>query len=156
MPDGTGKSVVQQVTFTRHGIKDLVTGKTTWGSWDHNGKYQFDSYTPQKIAGYEVTPDKLDPLLVTPDSKDSELTVSYHKLVTKPTVKPQTPQKPAAYTSKVQISQVSQPVTATQPKSEPQQELPQTGNDNEAALATGFMGLLLAIGSLGFGKKYRI
>lgn len=156
LPDGTGKSVVQQVTFTRHGIKDLVTGKTTWGSWDHNGKYQFDSYTPQKIAGYEVTPDKLDPLLVTPDSKDSELTVSYHKLVTKPTVKPQTPQKPAAYTSKVQISQVSQPVTATQPKSEPQQELPQTGNDNEAALATGFMGLLLAIGSLGFGKKYRI
>lgn len=156
LPDGTGKSVVQQVTFTRHGIKDLVTGKTTWGSWDHNGKYQFDSYTPQKIAGYEVTPDKLDPLLVTPDSKDSELTVSYHKLVTKPTVKPQTPQKPAAYTSKVQISQVSQPVTATQPKSEPQQELPQTGNDNEAAQATGFMGLLLAIGSLGFGKKYRI
>lgn len=156
LPDGTGKSVVQQVTFTRHGIKDLVTGKTTWGSWDHNGKYQFDSYTPQKIAGYEVTPDKLEPLLVTPDSKDSELTVSYHKLVTKPTVKPQTPQKPAAYTSKVQISQVSQPVTATQPKSEPQQELPQTGNDNEAALATGFMGLLLAIGSLGFGKKYRI
>lgn len=156
LPGETNKPVVQQVTFTRHGIKDLVTGKTTWGSWDHNGKYQFDSYTPQNIAGYEVTPDKVDSLLVTPESKDSEVTISYHKLVTKPTVKPQTPQKPAAYAPKVRISQVSQPVVATQSMREPQQKLPQTGNNNEAALATGFMGLLLAIGSLGFGKKYRI
>lgn len=156
LPGETDNSVVQQVTFTRHGIKDLVTGKTTWGSWDHNGKYQFDSYAPQTIAGYEATSDKLDSLLVTPESKDSEVTISYHKLATKLTVNPQTSQEPAAYTPKVQISQVSQPVVATQPKSEPQQELPHTGNDNEAALATGFMGLLLAIGSLGFGKKYRI
>lgn len=156
LPGETDNSVVQQVTFTRHGIKDLVTGKTTWGSWDHNGKYQFDSYAPQTIAGYEATSDKVDSLLVTPESKDSEVTISYHKLATKLTVNPQTSQEPAAYTPKVQISQVSQPVVATQPKSEPQQELPHTGNDNEAALATGFMGLLLAIGSLGFGKKYRI
>ena len=156
LPGETDKPVVQQVTFTRHGIKDLVTGKTTWGSWDHNGKYQFDSYTPQTIAGYEATSDKVDSLLVTPESKDSEITISYHKLATKLTVNPQTSQEPAAYTPKVQISQVSQPVVATQPKSEPQQELPHTGNHNEAALATGFMGLLLAIGSLGFGKKYRI
>ncbi len=156
LPGETDKPVVQQVTFTRHGIKDLVTGKTTWGSWDHNGKYQFDSYTPQTIAGYEATSDKVDSLLVTPESKDSEVTISYHKLATKPTVNPQTSQEPAAYTPKVQISQVSQPVVATQPKIEPQQELPHTGNDNETALATGFMGLLLAIGSLSFGKKYRI
>lgn len=156
LPGETDKPVVQQVTFTRHGIKDLVTGKTTWGSWDHNGKYQFDSYTPQTIAGYEATSDKVDSLLVTPESKDSEVTISYHKLVTQPTVNPQTSQEPAAYTPKVQISQVSQPVVATQPKIEPQQELPHTGNDNETALATGFMGLLLAIGSLSFGKKYRI
>lgn len=156
LPGETDNSVVQQVTFTRHGIKDLVTGKTTWGSWDHNGKYQFDSYAPQTIAGYEATSDKVDSLLVTPESKDSEVTISYHKLATKLTVNPQTSQEPAAYTPKVQISQVSQPVVATQPKIEPQQELPHTGNDNETALATGFMGLLLAIGSLSFGKKYRI
>ena len=151
LPGETDKPVVQQVTFTRHGIKDLVTGKTTWGSWDHNGKYQFNSYTPQTISGYEADPKNIDSLLVTPDSKDSELTINYHKLVAKPTVKRQAIQKPTEKAINVQQPQASQLVI--QSKSESRQELPQTGNDNETALASGFMGLLLVIGSLGFSKK---
>lgn len=153
LPDGTDKPVVQQVTFTRHGIKDLVTGETTWGSWNHNGKYQFNSYTPQTISGYETSPKKVDPLLITPDSKDSEVTISYHKLSEKPTVKLQAPQKPTEAILRVRQPQTSQPGVVTQPKSEPQQELPQTGNDNETALTSGFIGLLLAIGLLGLEKK---
>ena len=90
-------------------------------------------------------------MLVTPDSKDSELTINYHKLVAKPTVKRQAIQKPTEKAINVQQPQASQLVI--QSKSESRQELPQTGNDNETALASGFMGLLLVIGSLGFSKK---
>lgn len=92
-------------------------------------------------------------MLVTPDSKDSELTINYHKLVAKPTVKRQAIQKPTEKAINIQQSQASQPVFVIQSKSESRQELPQTGNDNETALASGFMGLLLVIGSLGFSKK---
>ncbi|WP_328797265.1 LPXTG cell wall anchor domain-containing protein [Limosilactobacillus portuensis] len=40
-----------------------------------------------------------------------------------------------------------------QPKAEPQQELPQTGNDGSQAAAAGFVGLLLALGSFGLKRK---
>lgn len=153
LPNETDKPVVQYVTFTRHGIKDLVTGETTWGSWDHNGKYQFASYEPQTISGYKADPKKVDSLLVTPDFKDSEVTINYHKLAAVPTDKLQVSQGPTEKILNVQQPQLSQPVVATQLQSEPQQKLPQTGNDNETVLASGFMGLLLAIGSLGLGKK---
>lgn len=146
LPNGTDKSVVQQVTFTRHGIKDLVSGKTTWGGWDHNGKYQFNSYTPQTISGYEADPKNIDSLLVTPDSKDSELTINYHKLVAKPTVKRQAIQKPAEKAINVQQPQASQPVDVIQSKSESQQELPQTGNRKSDDLF--ILGLMTSLSSI--------
>lgn len=146
LPNGTDKSVVQQVTFTRHGIKDLVSGKTTWGGWDHNGKYQFNSYTPQTISGYEADPKNIDSLLVTPDSKDSELTINYHKLVAKPTVKRQAIQKPAEKAINVQQPQASQPVVVIQSKSESQQELPQTGNRKSDDLF--ILGLMTSLSSI--------
>ena len=146
LPNVTDKSVVQQVTFTRHGIKDLVSGKTTWGGWDHNGKYQFNSYTPQTISGYEADPKNIDSLLVTPDSKDSELTINYHKLVAKPTVKRQAIQKPAEKAINVQQPQASQPVVIIQSKSESQQELPQTGNRKSDDLF--ILGLMTSLSSI--------
>lgn len=157
LPNGTDKSVVQQVTFTRHGIKDLVSGKTTWGGWDHNGKYQFNSYTPQTISGYEADPKNIDSLLVTPDSKDSELTINYHKLVAKPTVKRQAIQKPTEKAINVQQPQASQPVVVIQSKSELQQELPQTSNrKSDDLFILGLMTSLSSISLAGLDFKRKI
>lgn len=157
LPNGTDKSVVQQVTFTRHGIKDLVSGKTTWGGWDHNGKYQFNSYTPQTISGYEADPKNIDSLLVTPDSKDSELTINYHKLVAKPIVKRQAIQKPTEKAINVQQPQASQPVVVIQSKSESQQELPQTGNrKSDDLFILGLMTSLSSISLAGLDFKRKI
>lgn len=71
-----------------------------------------------------------------------------------PTPKPETPQP-----AQPKVEAPAQPVIAAvtpapvQPKAEPQQELPQTGNDGSQAAAAGFVGLLLALGSFGLKRK---
>ena len=71
-----------------------------------------------------------------------------------PTPKPETPQP-----AQPKVETPAQPVIAAvtpapvQPKAEPQQELPQTGNDSSQAAAAGFVGLLLALGSFGLKRK---
>lgn len=71
-----------------------------------------------------------------------------------PTPKPETPQP-----AQPKVETPAQPVIAAvtpapvQPKAEPQQELPQTGNDSSKAAAAGFVGLLLALGSFGLKRK---
>lgn len=71
-----------------------------------------------------------------------------------PTPKPETPQP-----AQPKVETPAQPVIAAvtpapvQPKAEPQQELPQTGNDGSQAAAAGFVGLLLALGSFGLKRK---
>ena len=71
-----------------------------------------------------------------------------------PTPKPATPQP-----AQPKVEAPAQPVIAAvtpapvQPKAEPQQELPQTGNDGSQAAAAGFVGLLLALGSFGLKRK---
>ena len=71
-----------------------------------------------------------------------------------PTPKPETPQP-----AQPKVETPAQPVIAAvtpapvQPKAEPQQELPQTGNDGSQAATAGFVGLLLALGSFGLKRK---
>ena len=71
-----------------------------------------------------------------------------------PSLKPETPQP-----AQPKVETPAQPVIAAvtpapvQPKAEPQQELPQTGNDGSKAAAAGFVGLLLALGSFGLKRK---
>ncbi|UXC69768.1 LPXTG cell wall anchor domain-containing protein [Limosilactobacillus vaginalis] len=71
-----------------------------------------------------------------------------------PSLKPETPQP-----AQPKVETPAQPVIAAvtpapvQPKAEPQQELPQTGNDSSQAAAAGFVGLLLALGSFGLKRK---
>ena len=71
-----------------------------------------------------------------------------------PSLKPETPQP-----AQPKVETPAQPVIAAvtpapvQPKAEPQQELPQTGNDGSQAAAAGFVGLLLALGSFGLKRK---
>lgn len=71
-----------------------------------------------------------------------------------PTPKPETPQ-PAQPKVEAPVQPVIAAVTPApvQPKAEPQQELPQTGNDGSQAAAAGFVGLLLALGSFGLKRK---
>ncbi len=63
-------------TFTRTGIKDLVTGDIQWSNWSDN--QEFDAVTSPNKDGYSVDIQTVDKLMVTPEIKDSEVTVVYH------------------------------------------------------------------------------
>lgn len=135
LPGVPKKTIVQQVTFTRHGIKDLVTGKISWGSWDHDGKCRFDSYTPETVFGYEATLNRVDTSIVTPDSTNSEIMINYHRLVAKLVKEPEVTQISALKTTKIEseISQQSHPLFAK----ESNNALPQTGNNYNNKLLAG-------------------
>lgn len=152
LPDGTTKTKVQSVEFKRNASQDPVTDKITFGTWSYGGEYQFDSFIPETVDGYEANPSMVAVVEVTPDSTDSEVVISYQKLPTRndkivdnatttPNNQPET-------------TKVQQSITTSQQSNRNNQSvLPQTGNNTDSALTTGFLGLLLAIGSIGLGKK---
>ena len=135
LPDGTTKTKVQSVEFKRNATQDPVTDRITFGAWSHNGKYQFDAFTPETIDGYEAKPSMVTALEVTPDSKDSEVVINYQKL---PTSNDKVVDKTiTASTSQPGSGMVQQSVaTSQQSNSNNQPTLPQTGNqDNEEMIA---------------------
>ena len=73
-PDGHTKTAVQKADLTRTGIKDLVTGETTWNDWSTGDWNEFD--TPE-IKGYTPTQAKVDRKQVTSDTQDSVINISY-------------------------------------------------------------------------------
>ena len=152
LPAGTTKTKVQSVEFKRNATQDPVNDKITFGAWSHDGKYQFDAFTPEAIDGYEAKPSMVAALEVTPDSKDSEVVISYQKLPTNNAEIVDSATTPS--NSQFGPAEMQQSVVTSQSSSNSNQStLPQTGNNIDAALTTGFMGLLLAIGSIGLGKK---
>ena len=76
-PTGHRQEAPQSVTFGRAGIQDLVTGKTTWKSWDPSSE-TFDAISTPDFPGY-IKHGSIDKVMVTPDSKDSTVTVTYTK-----------------------------------------------------------------------------
>ena len=152
LPDGTTKTKVQSVEFKRNATQDPVTDKITFGGWSHNGKYQFDAFIPETIDGYEANPSMVTALEVTPDSKDSEVVINYQKL---PTSNDKVVDNATTLSNnQFGTAEMQQSVVTSQSSSNNNQStLPQTGNNTDATLTTGFMGLLLAIGSIGLGKK---
>ena len=88
--DGTKahEDVQKQVTFTKTGNKDLVTGKEK-SSW--SGPQEFSEVISPEIQGYTPDQGKINSEVVSQDSNDIERTVIYKA---KP-VEPTTPDKPA-------------------------------------------------------------
>ena len=77
MPNGQDQHADQKVIFGRAGVKDKVTGQTTWQSWDPANAV-FKSVDVPEIGGY--TPSgRIDQVTVTPDSQDSTVVITYTK-----------------------------------------------------------------------------
>lgn len=164
----------QTLTFTEHGIMDLVTGKTTWVTAPVQ---HFAKVAVPDIDGYTHQMQTIDSQTADFDSDDFEVTVPYTKV--------QTPNVPDTGTSTGSQTTPGTgnptdgegtPTTGTptidgqpqvaptvdEPQSQPVQSnnqaqtLPQTGNSeqNENGTALAGLGLIGMVGSLfGFKKK---
>lgn len=121
-----------QLTFTRNGQRDLVTGTTTWGNWfAAAGETSFPAKTSPVLAGY--TADQLVVAAitgVTPTSGNYTTTVTYRasdegSSVTPPTTPPETGKDP---------DQVTGP-TGVGPAVTPQQILESAGGQGAGLTA---------------------
>ncbi|MDZ5436892.1 LPXTG cell wall anchor domain-containing protein [Limosilactobacillus reuteri] len=88
-------------------------------------------------------------MAVTPTSEDSEITVVYGKAPDKS----RKPNQPAQPEKPGQIDYQGQPQEIPSASAETRNKLPQTGDDNDSALAAGFIGLTSLLAMLGLGKK---
>ena len=71
------------VEFERTGVKDLVTGETTWNAWNSNSK-TFPAYNIKEQKGYDsyvndVKATEVAAVTVNPDSSDITDTITYVK-----------------------------------------------------------------------------
>ena len=95
------------IVFTRDGLTDQVTGKTSWESWEPLS----DHFTPvvsPLLAGYTPSDQQIDEQYVTADSQDLHFIILYSKDPVKPhptpdepvvPVTPVNPEKPASSSS---------------------------------------------------------
>ncbi|CAG5618203.1 putative sortase-sorted surface anchored protein (pseudogene) [Streptococcus pneumoniae] len=138
------EDVVQPVTLSRTKTENKVTGVVTYGEWTTGN---WDEVVSGKIDKYK-DPDipTVESQEVTSDSSDKEITVRYDRLSTpdKPT-----PEKPAPKTETPVNPDPEVPTYETGKR----EELPNTGTEANATLASaGIMTLLAGLG-LGFFKK---
>lgn len=169
------EDVVQPVTLSRTKTENKVTGVVTYGEWTTGN---WDEVISGKIDKYK-DPDipTVESQEVTSDSSDKEITVRYDRLSTpeKPIPQPN-PEHPSVPTPNPELPNQETP-TPDKPTPEPgtpktetpvnpdpevptyetgkREELPNTGTEANATLASaGIMTLLAGLG-LGFFKKKR-
>lgn len=167
------EDVVQPVTLSRTKTENKVTGVVTYGEWTTGN---WDEVISGKIDKYK-DPDipTVESQEVTSDSSDKEITVRYDRLSTpeKPIPQPN-PEHPSVLTPNPELPNQETP-TPDKPTPEPgtpktetpvnpdpevptyetgkREELPNTGTEANATLASaGIMTLLAGLG-LGFFKK---
>ncbi|HEV1949022.1 TPA: LPXTG cell wall anchor domain-containing protein [Streptococcus pneumoniae] len=167
------EDVVQPVTLSRTKTENKVTGVVTYGEWTTGN---WDEVISGKIDKYK-DPDipTVESQEVTSDSSDKEITVRYDRLSTpeKPIPQPN-PEHPSVPTPNPELPNQETP-TPDKPTPEPgtpktetpvnpdpevptyetgkREELPNTGTEANATLASaGIMTLLVGLG-LGFFKK---
>lgn len=167
------EDVVQPVTLSRTKTENKVTGVVTYGEWTTGN---WDEVISSKIDKYK-DPDipTVESQEVTSDSSDKEITVRYDRLSTpeKPIPQPN-PEHPSVPTPNPELPNQETP-TPDKPTPEPgtpktetpvnpdpevptyetgkREELPNTGTEANATLASaGIMTLLAGLG-LGFFKK---
>ena len=78
-PDGHVNSAIQQVTFKRDGIKDLVTGKVTYGQWSNGDSQTMSAWPVPEIQGYKAS-GTVDPVTVHHDTPTMEVDITYTPL----------------------------------------------------------------------------
>ena len=78
-PDGHVNSAIQQVTFKRDGIKDLVTGKITYGQWSNGDSQTMSAWPVPEIQGYKAS-GTVDPVTVHHDTPAMEVDITYTPL----------------------------------------------------------------------------
>ncbi|MDS2532549.1 LPXTG cell wall anchor domain-containing protein [Streptococcus pneumoniae] len=167
------EDVVQPITLSRTKTENKVTGVVTYGEWTTGN---WDEVISGKIDKYK-DPDipTVESQEVTSDSSDKEITVRYDRLSTpeKPIPQPN-PEHPSVPTPNPELPNQETP-TPDKPTPEPgtpktetpvnpdpevptyetgkREELPNTGTEANATLASaGIMTLLAGLG-LGFFKK---
>ncbi|HEU0948109.1 TPA: LPXTG cell wall anchor domain-containing protein [Streptococcus pneumoniae] len=138
------EDVVQPVTLSRTKTENKVTGVVTYGEWTTGN---WDEVVSGKIDKYK-DPDipTVESQEVTSDSSDKEITVRYDRLSTpdKLTPDPGTPKTETPVNPDPEV-----PTYETGKR----EELPNTGTEANATLASaGIMTLLASLG-LGFFKK---
>ena len=137
--DGTKahEDVQKQVTFTKTGNKDLVTGKEK-SSW--SGPQEFSEVISPEIQGYTPDQGKINSEVVSQDSNDIERTVIYKAKPVEPTTpdkptqpseptkpeEPTTPDKPARPTEPTKPEEPTTPDKPAQPSEPTKPEEPTT------------------------------
>ena len=115
--DGTKAhdDVQKEVTFTKTGTKDLVTGKEK-SSW--SGPQVFNEVFSPEIPGYTPDQGKINSMVVSKDSKDIERTVIYKAKPVEPTTldKPTQPSKPTKPEEPTTPGKPAQPSEPTKPE----------------------------------------
>ncbi|HGL8555739.1 TPA: LPXTG cell wall anchor domain-containing protein [Streptococcus pneumoniae] len=139
------EDVVQPVTLSRTKTENKVTGVVTYGEWTTGN---WDEVISGKIDKYK-DPDipTVESQEVTSDSSDKEITVRYDRLSTpdKPTPEPGT--------QKTETPVNPDPEVPTYETGK-REELPNTGTEANATLASaGIMTLLAGLGLEFFKKK---
>ena len=167
-PDGQVTTTKQTVTLTRTGIKDLVTGTTTWDGWSTGS---WDEFDVSAILGYTPSQAKVASEAVTSDTKDQTINVSYTPNSINPTnpMNPTTPTSPTMPTAPVNPTTpgantnipgavVTPGQATTNDNHQKANQLPQTGNTDhnaESVVGVGLAALAGIFGLLGLKKKKR-
>ncbi|WP_157905550.1 mucin-binding protein, partial [Ligilactobacillus salivarius] len=164
-----------QVTFTRQGSTDAVTGETTYGPW--SADQSFDAVKSPELKGYTADKAQIDKQTVNGDSKDLEFTVTYTadnnggtglNQPGKPgngtdtgnpsSNQPGNPSQPSNATNNGVINTSTNTGSKVNNGAVNSPELPQTGENNSQSQTMSFIGILLALfgsllGFLGIKKR---
>ncbi len=118
LPGGTTVTIPQVATLERSKTTDLATGQVTYGPWSTG---HWDAYQAPSQAGYTAAPAEITAKVVTADMQDQTITIVYRV-----TAKPQT--------TKSVAPEMTTPVAPVASKPTTQQQLPQTGDDEQTAM----------------------
>nr|WP_276516044.1 LPXTG cell wall anchor domain-containing protein [Limosilactobacillus fermentum] len=161
-------SLTQTAELTRTVEEDLVTGAKTYSQWTTD---TWPSFTVPSVAGYTASPTVVPALVVKDGDGDVIVTIAYTKLVPNSSAASSSPASAssasagssaasAATNSASAVSAAPAAVTNTAPTSAAkaasvvsEQKLPQTGDDEQAALSLTGVSLLSLLALLGVGRK---
>ncbi|WP_253196439.1 mucin-binding protein [Limosilactobacillus fermentum] len=168
-------SLTQTAELTWTVEEDLVTGAKTYSQWT---TATWPSFTVPSVAGYTASPTVVPALVVKDGDGDVTVTIAYTKLVPNSSAASSSPASAssasatpnsasagssaasAATNSASAVSAAPAAVTNTAPTSAAkatsavsEQKLPQTGDDEQAALSLTGVSLLSLLTLLGVGRK---
>ena len=164
-------TVKQTATITRTNVRNKVTGVIAEGNWSEASWAAVDS---PSVKNYNApNKAKVDAVQITPTTKDVTVIVEYTKLnpvpqpKSEPTPEPKLDPVPQPKPKPTPVTPTQTPVVPVQPEgsnkqsesntpkyADDQNELPNTGTENHAGLATlGLLGVLSGFGLVAHKKR---